>query len=157
MKLILVVLALAAAPAVAFAPHTDPDLVEPTVAPTKYPTSSPTQAELFEQSAGGYRGSNGFLDELDPRLIHCAANAPAAQLASALYTAVQMSVSAFSVKREPVTATRPLVSTATPFAMSAAFPVPPRSLSHSSAPLSSSWRAKNASPAGSVAVERPTR
>ena len=40
MKLILVVLALAAAPAVAFAPHTDPDLVEPTVAPTKYPTQT---------------------------------------------------------------------------------------------------------------------
>ena len=40
MQLILVVLALAAAPAVAFAPHTDPDLVEPTVAPTKYPTQT---------------------------------------------------------------------------------------------------------------------
>ena len=43
MKLVLVTLALAAAPAVAFAPHTDPDLVEPTVAPTKYPTVAPTQ------------------------------------------------------------------------------------------------------------------
>ena len=41
MKL-LVALALAAAPAVAFAPHTDPDLVEPTVAPTKDPTPGPT-------------------------------------------------------------------------------------------------------------------
>ena len=51
MKLVLVTLALAAAPAVAFAPHV-PESDEPTVSPTSYPTVKPTIKEVECVDAG---------------------------------------------------------------------------------------------------------
>ena len=51
MKLVLVTLALAAAPAAAFAPHV-PESDEPTVSPTSYPTVKPTIKEVECVDAG---------------------------------------------------------------------------------------------------------